>query len=79
MTTPNYSYDFYDWDPTLYDYGYDYKTTQTKPDTDIMKEIESQLWWSPWVDADVIHRVYVEKRHGRCMSICRVTSPFYNL
>lgn len=51
---PNYSYDFYDWDPTLYDYDYDYKTTQTKPDADIKKEIESQLWWSPWVDADEV-------------------------
>lgn len=47
-------YDHYDWDPTLYDYDFDYSTTRSKPDNEIKEEIDSQLWWSPWVDSDAV-------------------------
>ncbi len=57
---PAYSYnDYYDWDPTLYDYDYDndydLKTTHTKSEREIKEDIESQLWWSPWVGENEVN------------------------
>jgi osmotically-inducible protein OsmY len=50
--TPDTSYDFYDWDPTLYDFEFDYQTTMTRSDSEIRDDIQDELWWSPWVDSD---------------------------
>lgn len=51
---PYHSYGYYDWDPMLYDYDYDYPTVYRKPDWEIVEDVESQLWWSPFVDADQV-------------------------
>jgi osmotically-inducible protein OsmY len=50
----SYGYDFYDWDPTLYDYDFDIETTQRKSDQVILDDIRSELFWSPWVDSDQV-------------------------
>lgn len=47
-------FDHYDWDPTLYDYDFDYTTSRSRPDDEIREEIYSELWWSPWVDSDAV-------------------------
>jgi osmotically-inducible protein OsmY len=39
-----------DWDPTLYDYDFDYQTRRFKSDGDIKEDVEGQLFWSPRVD-----------------------------
>ncbi len=51
----SYGYDFYDWDPTLYDYDFDIETTQRKSDQAILDDIRSELFWSPWVDSDQVN------------------------
>lgn len=54
---PSYSYHWYsDWDPTLYDYDYDYdyQTVESKSDRVITEDINSELFWSPFVDADEV-------------------------
>lgn len=51
----SYGYDFYDWDPTLYDYDFDIETTQRKSDQAILDDIQSELFWSPWVDSDQVN------------------------
>lgn len=50
-------YDPYVYDWYVYDYGwYDYAPTYTvKPDRDICEAIESELWWSPFVDSDEVN------------------------
>ncbi|MEX1026659.1 MAG: BON domain-containing protein, partial [Candidatus Paceibacterota bacterium] len=53
---PALTYDYYDWDPTLYDYDFDYTTTRVKPDSEIKDDIESQLLQSPALLARIIHR-----------------------
>lgn len=53
---PSYSYHWYsDWDPTLYDYDYDYKTVHAKSDREIKDDIESELFWSPFVGEDEVN------------------------
>ena len=44
-------YTFYDWDPVLYDYDFDFEYVGTKPDHEIAESIETELAWSPFVDA----------------------------
>ncbi len=50
-TITPYTY-YLDWDPVEYDYDYDYETVSTRPDREILDEIESELFWSPFVDSD---------------------------
>lgn len=51
-----YVYDPYVDDRYVYDYGwYDYEPAYTlKSDTEIEEDVESELWWSPFVDSDDI-------------------------
>ena len=51
---PSLGYDFYDWDATLYDYDFDYETVKKKSDKAILDDIESELFWSPFVDSDAV-------------------------
>ena len=46
---------FADWDPLLYDYDFDHRTTRAKTDREIEEDIEAQLWWSPFVDEDEVN------------------------
>ncbi|MFO7975678.1 MAG: BON domain-containing protein, partial [Candidatus Hydrogenedentota bacterium] len=52
-----YSYEPYVDDWYTYDYNwYDYEAPPVKkPDWEIKEEIESQLWWSPFVDSDDVN------------------------
>lgn len=52
--TPSLAYDYRDWDAWLYDYDFDYETTRSKPDAEILADIESELFWSPFVSSDDI-------------------------
>lgn len=45
---------FYDWDPVLYDYDFDTQTIRFRDDWEIRDDVESELWWSPFVDADEV-------------------------
>lgn len=60
---PDYAYGYGDWDPLLYDYDYDreydYTGVYGKTDREIEEDIEDELFWSPYVDADEV-RVSVE-------------------
>jgi osmotically-inducible protein OsmY len=49
-------YDPYVYDWHVYDYGwYDYAPAYAvKPDKDIQASIESELWWSPFIDSDEV-------------------------
>lgn len=51
---PRYSYNYSDWDPFLYDYDYDYATVVEKTDAEIADDIESEMFWSPYVDANEV-------------------------
>ena len=51
---PSYTYRYEDWDPLLYDYDFDYGTFSAKTDREIEEDIESELFWSPYVDADEV-------------------------
>lgn len=46
-----YNYD-YDWDPIASDFDNDYWTTTVLADDQIRDDIESELFWSPFVDSD---------------------------
>jgi osmotically-inducible protein OsmY len=55
--SPPYAYGYrgyYDWDPLVYEFDYDYDTVRVKPDWEIEGDIESELFWSPFVDADEV-------------------------
>ena len=60
---PDFSYDYEDWDPLLYDYDYDYDYeyhgVYSRTDAEIEADIEDELFWSPFVDADEV-RVSVD-------------------
>jgi len=50
-TEPDYQlYTVYDWDPLLFDL--DFTRYEPLPDSAIRKEIEEELFWSPFVDSD---------------------------
>jgi osmotically-inducible protein OsmY len=56
--SPPYAYGYrgyHDWDPLLYDFDFDYDTVRKKPDWEIEGDIESELFWSPFVDADEVN------------------------
>jgi osmotically-inducible protein OsmY len=49
------SYDrYYDWDPVLHDFDHDAQRVTMASDAEIQSEIESELFWSPFVDSDDI-------------------------
>jgi osmotically-inducible protein OsmY len=45
---------FDDWDPVLHDFSFDTETLRVRPDSEIRREIERELFWSPFVDADSV-------------------------
>ena len=45
---------YYDWDPALYDFDFDYETVHTKDDAEIYEDIRDEFWWSTYVDSDDI-------------------------
>jgi osmotically-inducible protein OsmY len=49
---PRYSYRYDDWDPWLYDYDFDNDDFAARTDLEIEEDIERELFWSPYVDAD---------------------------
>jgi osmotically-inducible protein OsmY len=55
---PDYTYEYDDWDPLLYDYDYDldydYRGIYSKSDAEIRRDIEDELFWSPFVDANSV-------------------------
>ena len=51
---PAFTYAFHDWDPLLYDYEFDHASVRHRPDWEIRSDIESELWWSPYVDEDQV-------------------------
>ena len=59
---PGYGYAFHDWDPVSFDYDFDRSTVRQRPDWEIAEDIEHELWWSPFVDAD---EVTVHVRDGK--------------
>lgn len=42
----------YDWNPLVYDFGFDYPLTDSRTDAQIAHEIAAELRWSPYVDSD---------------------------
>lgn len=42
----------YDWNPVVYDFGFDYPLTDGRNDAEIAHEIAAELRWSPYVDSD---------------------------
>lgn len=51
---PEYSYRYDDWDPLRYDYDFKHNAFETKTDTEIASDIESELFWSPYVNVNEI-------------------------
>lgn len=45
---------FYDWDPVETDYDLVYDVEMRKSDWEIREDIQSELFWSPFVDADEV-------------------------
>jgi len=55
------SYDrYYDWDPVLHDYDRDRPLTTYQTDAEIRDDIQSELFWSPFVDSDEIEVTVVD-------------------
>lgn len=44
----------YDWNPIVYDFGFDYPLTDGRSDAEIAHEIAAELRWSPYVDRDEV-------------------------
>jgi osmotically-inducible protein OsmY len=51
---PRFSYRYDDWDPLLYDYDFDHGELALRTDREIEEDIERELFWSPYVDADEV-------------------------
>lgn len=54
--------DRYATEPLLNPYAFDHETISVRPDAEIKKNIESEFFWSPFVDADAVH---VSVDHGK--------------
>jgi len=54
--------DRYETDPLMNPYAFDHETISVKSDESIKKDIQSEFFWSPFVDADSIH---VSVSHGK--------------